>query len=219
MSVDHIIQVGGLLAIAAIIFAETGLLVGFFLPGDTLLIAAGVLVSNGKFHYPLPVIIAVATIAAIAGYQVGYIIGERAGPRVFKRKGGVLFKEDYLTRTEVFFKKHGGKTILLARFIAVVRTIIPLVAGMGKMDTRKFWFYNITGAILWTTSITLAAFWVGSHVPNVDKYLIYLVLLAIILTGGTVLVELVRSGAKRHELKDALKEELGYFFKKTKPTK
>jgi membrane-associated protein len=185
LSVDHIVQTGGLLAIALIIFAETGLLIGFFLPGDTLLIAAGILSSQGKL--PLWALIPVTAVAAILGYQVGYIIGERAGPRFFKRREGILFRIEYIERAEDFFNRHGGKTIILARFVAVVRTIVPLVAGVGKMPKKLFFTYNIIGAVLWVTSVTLAAYWLGSKIPNIDKYLIILVVLAMVFTtAGTL---------------------------------
>ncbi len=212
LNVDTIVQTGGILAVALVIFAETGLLMGFFLPGDTLLIAAGLFAGQGKL--PLILLLPITAIAAIAGYQVGYLIGERAGPRLFRRQGGVLFRADYVPRTENFFKKHGAITILLIRFVAVARTIIPLIAGIGKMDKRKFVFYNIVGAVLWTFSITLAAYWVGKKVPNVDKIIIPLVLAAIILTTGSVLFELLKSAERRRALRQALREELAYFFRR-----
>lgn len=214
-NVTHILQtgsvIGGLLLLAMIIFAETGLLIGFFLPGDTLLIAAGVLAAEGKL--PLLGILPVAAIAAILGYQSGYQIGSRAGPRFFQRTEG-LFRREYLERTEAFFAKHGRKTIVFARFIVVVRTVVPLVAGMGKMDKRRFWFYNVVGGILWTFSVTLAAYYIGKRVPNLDHYIIFLVILAIVLTSGTVLVELVRSPSRRREIFQALRTELKYLFKR-----
>lgn len=211
LSVNHILQAGGILAVALIIFAECGLLVGFFLPGDTLLIAAGILAAQGKL--PLSLILPAAAIAAILGYQAGYHIGKRAGPHFFKREEGLLRRE-YLVRAEKFFGQHGGKTILFARFIAVVRTVIPLVAGMGKMDKRRFLFYNIVGGVVWTVSVTLAAFWLGKRIPNLDHYIIFLVILAVVVTSGTVLIELGRSRAKRRELIDAISTEFKYLFKK-----
>jgi membrane-associated protein len=214
LDVNQIIQTGGLLAIAFIIFAETGLLVGFFLPGDTLLIAAGVFAAQGKL--PLLVLIPVCAVAAFFGYRVGYLIGERAGPRIFKRKDGVLFREEYILRTEEFLQKHGGKAVLLARFIVVVRTVIPLVAGVGKMSKKKFLIYNLVGSILWTSSIILAAYWLGHKIPNLDKYIIYIVLGAMIVTTGGGLIEIMRSRARRQELLSALREELGYIFKTRK---
>lgn len=211
LDVTHILQAGGLLAVAAILFAETGLLVGFFLPGDTLLIGAGVFAAEHKLN--LAALLVVAALASIVGYQVGYKIGASAGPRLFRRKGGVLFKEEYIEKTESLVKRHGLKSILIARFIVVVRTIVPLMAGMGKMDKRKFLVINIIGGILWTTTIILAAYWIGSKVKNIDHYIVLLLVLAMVLTSGSVLFGLFKSRAKRKELIAALKEELGYLFK------
>lgn len=213
LDVNSLLGVGGVLGVlivGLIIFSETGLLIGFFLPGDTLLIAAGLFASDGKL--PILLLLPVLAVASIIGYEVGYRIGRNAGPRFFKRKGGILFREDYIKRTENFFIRHGGKTILLARFIAVVRTIVPLVAGMGQMNRASFHFYNIAGGILWTFSITLGAYWIGSQIPNLDHYIVYLVVFAMVVTSGSVLVELLRSSKRRRALATALREELGYFF-------
>jgi len=214
LDVNHIIQTGGLLAILLIIFAETGLLLGFFLPGDTLLIAAGIFASQDKL--PLAPLLVLTPIAAILGYQVGYKIGESAGPKLFHRNDGVLFRAEYIERTEEFIKKHGGKAILLARFIVVVRTVIPLIAGMGKMPKKRFLFYNITGSILWTTSIILAATWLGHQIPDLDKYLILLVIGAMLITTGGGLYEALRTKSRRTALKNALGDEFHYFFKRSK---
>jgi membrane-associated protein len=214
LDVNQIIQTGGLLAILLIIFAETGLLLGFFLPGDTLLIAAGIFASQGKL--PLDFLLLLTPVAAILGYQVAYKIGEQAGPRLFHRDDGVLFRTEYVTRTEDFIKKHGGKAILLARFIVVVRTVIPLVAGMGKMSKKKFMFYNVTGSIVWTTSVILAAYWLGHRIPNLDKYLILLVVGAMLITTGGGLLEVMRTKSRRAALRQALKDEFHYFFKRGK---
>ncbi len=208
--VNHILQVGGILAVALIIFAETGLLVGFFLPGDTLLLAAGIFAGEHKLSIYL--LLPAVALAAIVGYQVGYKVGEKAGPKFFKRRDGILFREDYITKSEKFFTKHGGKTLLLIRFAPVGRTVIPLIAGIGKMDKRKFLVYNIVGAIFWTFSVTLAAFWVGGRVPNIDHYIAWLLIVAAVLTSGGVLFGLLKSGEKRQELKTALREELGYLL-------
>jgi membrane-associated protein len=214
LDVNNIIQTGGLLAILLIIFAETGLLLGFFLPGDTLLIAAGIFASQGKL--PLAPLLILTPVAAMLGYQMAYKIGEQAGPKLFHRDDGVLFRMEYVTRTEDFINKHGGKAILLARFIVVVRTVIPLVAGMGKMDKNKFLFFNITGSIIWTTSVILAAFWLGHKIPNLDKYLIALVILAMVITTGGGLIEALRTKSRRVALKNALRDEFFYFFKRSR---
>jgi membrane-associated protein len=214
LDVNQIIQTGGLLAILIIIFAETGLLLGFFLPGDTLLIAAGIFASQDKLPF-IPLLI-LTPIAAILGYQVAYKIGEEAGPRLFHRDDGVLFKKEYVTRTEDFINNHGGKAILLARFIVVVRTVIPLVAGMGKMDKKKFLFFNVTGSIIWTTTVILAAHWLGRRIPDLDKYLILLVVGAMLITTGGGLLEVMRTKSRRAALRRALKDEFYYFFKRKK---
>jgi membrane-associated protein len=214
LDVNQIIQTGGILAILLIIFAETGLLLGFFLPGDTLLIAAGIFASQGNL--PLGWLLILTPIAAILGYQVGYKIGEEAGPRLFRRDDGVLFRAEYLKRTEDFINNHGGKAILLARFIVVVRTVIPLAAGAGKMSKKKFLFYNVVGSIVWTTSIILAAHWLGHKIPDLDKYLIVLVFAAMAITTGGGLLEVMRTKSRRAALKNALRDEFNYFFKRKK---
>lgn len=210
--VDQIIQTGGLLAIMLIIFAETGLLIGFFLPGDTLLIAAGIFAAQGKL--PLIPLIFLTFLAAFLGYQAGYLIGKRAGPRLFKREDGVLFRAEYITRSEDFFTKHGGKSILLARFVPIVRTVVPLVAGIGKMSRKRFVFYNICGGILWVGSVILASYWLGNKLPNLDQYLIYLLILAMILTTSGTVIESLRTPARRQAVKKAFKDELKYFLPK-----
>lgn len=212
-SVDHIIQIGGTLLVSLIIFAECGLLVGFFLPGDTLLIAAGILASQHKYVdivYLFPAVF----LAAVIGYQVGYQIGLAGGPRVFKRKDGILFRKDYIPRTEAFISKHGGKTMILARFIAVVRTLVPLVAGIGKMRKTTFTIYNILGAFIWTGTVTLGAYWVGQRVSNVDNLIIPIVAVGIGLTVCAEFWFVLRSKASRRQLISGLREEYRYFFKK-----
>ncbi len=210
-SVHHILQAGGILAVAAVIFAESGLLVGFFLPGDTLLIPAGIFASQHKLN--LYVLLPSVAIAAIVGYQVGYAIGERAGPRVFTRKGGLFLREDYIPRTEAFVRRHGGKSMILARFIAVVRTIIPIVAGVGKMSRKTFLFYNVVGAIIWTFTLILASYWVGQRVSNVDKYILPLVLAGLAVTFLAELWFIFRNARSRRAFFKALREEWNYLFK------
>jgi membrane-associated protein len=214
LDVNHIIQTGGLLAILAIIFAETGLLLGFFLPGDTLLIASGIFASQGKL--PLIPLLILTPVAAILGYQVAYKIGEQAGPKLFHRNDGVFFRSEHITRTEDFIKMHGGKAILLARFVPVVRSVVALVAGIGKMAKNKFLFFNITGGIIWTTTVILAAYWLGHKIPDLDKYLIVLVVTAMVVTTGGGLIEVMRTKSRRAALKQALKDEFYYFFNRNK---
>jgi len=212
-SIHHIIQAGGLLAIGLIIFAESGLLIGFFLPGDTLLIAAGIFASQHEY-VNIFALLPVVLLAAIIGYQVGYQIGFRGGPRIFKRKDGLLFREDYIPRTEKYIAQHGGKTMILARFIAVVRTLVPLVAGIGKMPRKVFLFYNIVGAVIWTGIILLGSYWIGSQIKDVDKYVLPIVAIGIVLTVGIEFWVVLRSRESRRQLISGLKEEYRYFFKK-----
>jgi len=210
--VNNLVQAGGLIAITLVIFAESGLLLGLFLPGDTLLIAGGIFASEHKL--PLIPLILLCIIATVAGYQMGYILGRRAGPHIFKRKDGILFRKDYMAHTESFFARHGWKTILIARFIAVVRTIVPLVAGMGKMDQGIFLIFNIVGGVIWSVGLILLSYWIGTRVPNLDVYIKDIILLAIILTWGVGLYELYKKRGRRREIMAALREEYRYLFKK-----
>jgi membrane-associated protein len=213
-SVDAIVASGGILAIALIVFAESGLLLGFFLPGDTLLVAAGIFAAQGTM--PLEILLPTVTLAAIAGYQLGYVIGLRAGPRFFNRQGGVLFRQEYTHRAQAFFGKHGGKAIVLARFVAVIRTVVPVLAGVGKMSAREFTFYNITGALVWVVGLILGSYWLGSRFPNLDKIILPMLLAAIILTVGSLLWKLGSTAQKRRELGAAIAEEFSYLFGKKK---
>lgn len=168
-NVDTIISSGGILIISAIVFAESGLLIGFFLPADTLLFGAGLAASQGKFS--LIWLIVCVVLAAIIGDNVGYSIGRRAGPRIFKKEDGILFRQEYLQKSEEFYEKHGGKTIILARFTPIVRTFAPVVAGAGKMPREKFMFYNIIGGILWGGGMSLLGYTIGGRIPHLDKYI------------------------------------------------
>lgn len=169
LNIESIISAGGILLIAAIIFAESGLLVGFFLPGDTLLFGAGLAASQGKFSLFWLIVAVVA--AAILGDNVGYSIGRRAGPRIFKKKDGILFRQEYLQKSEKFYEKHGGKTIILARFTPIVRTFAPVVAGAGKMSREKFMFYNVIGGVLWGAGMSVLGYAIGGRIPHLDKYI------------------------------------------------
>lgn len=183
---------GGLAIIGAIIFAETGLLIGFFLPGDTLLFTAGFFAAQG--HLPLAGVMAVIFIAAIIGDNVGYTVGKKSGPRLFKKQDGLIFRQEYILKAEKFYEEHGGKTIILARFVPIVRTFAPIVAGIGKMDHKRFMAYNIVGSAIWTGSIVLLGYWLGSLIDphTMEKYIIAAVLLATLVTVGPTLYHLIR---------------------------
>ncbi|HUC95969.1 MAG TPA: DedA family protein [Candidatus Saccharimonadia bacterium] len=182
LNIAHIIQshshIISLLIIGAIIFTESGIPVGFFLPGDTLLFTAGFFASQ---HYlPILGLILVVIVAKILGSIVGFYIGDKAGRKLFNKPNSFLFRKDYLNSAEAFYKKHGGKTVALGQFLPVVRTFSPIVAGVGKMDYKKFMFYNLLGALVWSTLIPLFGFWLGHRVTNIDKYLIPIVIAATI---------------------------------------
>lgn len=157
------VESGGLIVLGAIVFAESGLLAGFFLPGDSLLFFAGFLASEaGGEHLPaLPWVVLTCVVAAIAGDQVGYMIGTKLGPALFKRKESRLFHPENVAKAEMFFEKHGSKTIILARFVPIVRTFVPTVAGASKMHYRTFVTYNVIGGLLWGAGITTLGFFLG----------------------------------------------------------
>jgi membrane-associated protein len=172
----------GELAVIAIIFAETGLLIGFFLPGDSLLFTAGLLANDGKLN--IAFLLVGVFVAAVVGDQVGYQFGKRIGPSIFRKPDARLFRQEYVEHTKNFFEKHGPKTILLARFVPVVRTFAPVLAGVGEMRWRTFAKFNVIGALVWAVGITLAGYALGSAIgaDNVDKYL-YPIIAVIILVS------------------------------------
>ena len=176
----------GLLGITLILFAECGLLVGFFLPGDTLLFAAGVLVKKGTFDQPLWLVIAVEAVAAIAGNLVGYEIGRRGGPAVFNKPDSRLFKPDYVERTQSFFDRYGAPAIVLGRFVPVVRTFITVMAGAGRMHFRTYATYTVLGGLLWTVSVTMLGYFLGNVAfiaDNIELLLLAGVLVSVVPVG------------------------------------
>lgn len=174
------VESGGLVVLAAIVFAESGLLVGFFLPGDSLLFFAGFLASEaGGEHLPaLPWVAGAVALAAIAGDQVGYMIGAKLGPALFKREESRFFHPENVAKAEAFFAKHGSKTIILARFVPIIRTFAPFVAGLGAMTYSRFIAYNVIGGLMWVTLCIGAGYWFGQKQIVRDHF--SLVVLAIV---------------------------------------
>ena len=170
MDPKHLLETFGTIGLLVIVFAESGLLVGFFLPGDSLLFTAGLLASQGVLN--LPVILVGTFAAAVAGDQVGYMFGARVGPALFKRPDSRLFRRTYLEKAHEYFEKQGPKTILLARFIPIVRTFAPILAGVGKMRYRTFVAFNLVGGFGWSIGVTLLGYFLGKSIPNVDRYLL-----------------------------------------------
>jgi membrane-associated protein len=193
--------------IGVTVFAESGLLVGIILPGDTLLIAVGVLAAQGSL--PLLPALGVIFLGAVFGDNIGYYIGRRMGKRLFKKRDSILFKRAYVLRAQKFFKKHGGKTVLVARFIPYVRTFTPMVAGAANMDHATFITYNILGALPWAAVTVLAGYWLGDRIPNMHNYL-YLGIASIgMFVCMPTLWHLFGDPATRRRLKRAFKRSNG----------
>jgi membrane-associated protein len=150
-----------LVGLCLIIFAECGLLIGFFLPGDSLLFTAGLFVANGLIVSPIWLVCLLLTVCAVVGNVVGYYLGYQAGPALFNRPDSRLFKHEHVAKTHAFFEKYGARAILLGRFVPIVRTFITAIAGIGRMDPRKYFTYSIIGGVAWATGVTLLGFWLG----------------------------------------------------------
>lgn len=177
-SLPELVKAIGYLGVAGIVFAESGLLVGFFLPGDSLLFTAGLLASQGFLHIGWLIII--TFVAAVVGDNVGYVFGLRVGPRIFTREDSRLFHKDNLIKAQKFYEERGPITIVLARFMPFVRTFAPIVAGVGKMRYQTFFWFNILGGALWTLGLNLAGYYLGQVIPGVDRYLLPIVILIVL---------------------------------------
>lgn len=202
----------GLWLIALIIFAESGLLIGFFLPGDTLLIAAGVLASTGALS--LGWTIAVIAIAAIIGDNVGYEIGKYSGKKLFTKRDGILFRHEYVEQAQEFYDKHGGKTIIIARFVPIVRTFAPMVAGMGRMPHGRFFAFNVIGAVLWATTLPLLGYWVGSKIPKIGDYLEYAIIFVVLASLLPAVWHIVTSKKSRAMVAQRVRDIFSKFKRK-----
>src|SRR3982750_2140228 len=180
--VKELVQVGGYVGLTAIIFAETGLLIGFFLPGDSLLVTAGLLSAQPQFGLNVWLLGLLLTVAAILGNSLGYVIGRYSGPRLFTRDDSLLFKKKHLFRAQEFYTKHGGKTLVIARFMPIVRTFVPVVAGMAQMNVRAYTAYNVLGAVLWIWSMLFVGYFLGRFIPGVDRHIEKVIILVIFLS-------------------------------------
>ncbi len=184
------------LVVCGIVFAETGLLVGFFLPGDTLLFTAGLLVATGTVHINVWLLGLLISLSAFLGDQLGYWIGRRAGPAVFSRPESRIFRRENVDRAEAFFARHGGKAITLARFVGIVRTFTPVVAGVGKMRYSAYLAFDAAGALLWGTGLTLLGYVLGDRFPFIRDHLDLIVVGVVLLTVATISLTLLRQGKK-----------------------
>ncbi|HEX2038853.1 MAG TPA: DedA family protein [Acidimicrobiales bacterium] len=195
MDVEKLIETVGTLGLFAIVFAESGLLIGFFLPGDSLLFTAGLLASQGKLN--LPVILVGCFVAAVAGDQAGYLFGRRVGPALFKRPESRFFKHENVEKAQAYFDKYGAKTIVVARFVPVVRTFAPIVAGVGRMHYPTFVRFNVVGGLLWGVGVTLLGYVLGDTIPDIDKYLLPVIALIVFLSVLPILFELRKARRQR----------------------
>ncbi|GDX61944.1 membrane protein [Candidatus Levyibacteriota bacterium] len=157
------------LGVFTLVFLESGLLIGFLFPGDSLLFTAGFLASQGFLD--IYILITGCFIFAVLGDTIGYFIGKKMGPKIFKKNNSIIFNINHLKKAQKFYDKHGGKTIILARFMPIVRAFAPIVAGAGEMDYKKFMIFNLAGGVFWAIGITGAGYYLGSIIPNIDKYL------------------------------------------------
>lgn len=181
-----------ILGVCIIVFIETGLLVGFFLPGDSLLFTAGLLMATGVIQTPVWIAAPAIGVAAFIGDQVGYQIGKASGPRVFNRPNSRLFRQEYVDKTHDYFERFGGRTIIIARFIPVVRTFAPVVAGVAKMPYRTFVTYNLVGALLWGVGVTMLGYWLGGF-EFVQKYIEPILIGIVVLSAIPIFIELSRA--------------------------
>jgi len=172
-----------LIGLCAIVFAECGLLVGFFLPGDSLLFTAGLFVATGLLSTPIWLVCLLLTVCAVLGNVVGYGIGYRAGPALFNRPNSRVFRQEYVDKTHEFFEKYGARAIVLARFVPIVRTFITAMAGVGRMDPRRYFTYSVVGGVIWATGVTLLGYWLGGIAfvrEHIELMLIAIVLVSVV---------------------------------------
>ncbi len=194
-AIQEAIRWGGYGVLVAIVFTETGLFVGLFLPGDSLLIVAGLVAAAGGLN--IWALILLLGAAAIVGDSTGYAIGYRAGPMLFRREQSLLFNPKHLERTRDFYARHGAKTIVIARFVPIIRTFAPIVAGIGQMEYRRFIFYNVAGGLGWVTSLTCAGYLLGRTVPNIGSYVHIVAIVVIALSMVPIVTEYVRTRRRR----------------------
>lgn len=196
LNVEHLIHTYGYVGLFSIIFAETGLMLGFFLPGDSLLITAGIFAEKGTLNIFL--LLVLLFIAATLGNLVGYAIGKHVGKRLYHREDSRFFHKNHLVAAQAFYKKHGGKAIILARFMPIIRTFAPVVAGITEMDYPTFAIYSLIGSLLWACGITIAGFFLGRYIP--DKYFELIVLIVIVVSLLPGLYEILKEPEHRRKI-------------------
>lgn len=194
---ESIIRYGGVGLLLFVVFAETGLLVGFFLPGDSLLFTAGLFTANGLIPWPVSTVVIAVIAAAVMGDFVGYHFGKSVGPALYQRKKSFFFRPNHLRSAQAFYQKHGAKAIVLGRFLPVVRTFAPIVAGIVGLEYKRFVGYNIVGAVLWSVIMVLSGYFLGIYVPKTADYLEYIVIALVVLTALPILQTWLKSKIKQ----------------------
>jgi membrane-associated protein len=192
--VRGLVQAGGYIALALIVFTETGLMIGFFLPGDSLLVTAGLFAAKGDLN--IVVLNLLLMFCAITGDATGYYIGKKLGPALFKKEDSFFFKKKHLIATQEFYERHGGKTIILARFVPVIRTFAPVVAGMANMPYRRFALFNIVGGIGWVFSMTMLGYLLVTMFPATEQHIEKVIIIVVFLSILPGIIEFLRQRAK-----------------------
>jgi membrane-associated protein len=192
--VESLVRVGGIVGLTVIVFVETGLLIGFFLPGDSLLVTAGLFAARGDIEV-LPLTVALS-IAAIAGDTVGYNIGRKTGPKLFSRADSLLFNKKHLITTKEFYDRHGPFTIVIARFVPIIRTFAPVVAGIGAMEYKRFISYNVIGGVGWVFSMVFGGYFLGQMIPNIHKHIDKVIVIVIFLSLLPAIIKIARERLK-----------------------
>lgn len=220
-SIEHygleaLISLVSVYGVAAIIFAESGLLVGFFLPGDSLLFTAGFLVHQGIIKFDIHLLVMILFLAAALGDSVGYAFGRRVGRRLFHRKDSVLFHKDNLERAEAFYEKHGGKAIIIARFMPIIRTFAPIVAGISHMNYKKFLVYNVIGAFLWAVGLTYLGYFAGSAIVAMGVDIEYVIYAIILLSVAPPIIHVLKDKKQRNAIFKGVRDQFRAFFSSDK---
>ena len=208
------------LVLVAIIFAESGLLIGFFLPGDSLLFTAGFLVHSSVLQFDIHLLVILVFLAAVLGDSVGYLFGRRVGRKIFNRPNSLLFRQENIQKAEEFYDRHGSATIVLARFVPVIRTFAPIVAGVGNMTYRSFVLFNVIGALLWAAGVTYAGYYVGSVLERfgieVDTILLPIIALIVIVSVIPPAIHVLKDKKTRTALWNGTKKQFAVVFKSKK---
>lgn len=215
----NIITTAGFIAVILVIYAESGLLIGFFLPGDSLLFTSGILVHSGIFNINIHLFVLLLFIAAVAGDSTGYWFGRKTGPKIFKKPDAKIFKQSHIQKAQDFYEKYGAKTIIIARFVPIVRTFAPIVAGVGKMEYKKFFTYNVIGGLFWVALVTYAGFYLGALFEklglDIDQVLLPIILLIIFISVLPAVYEIFKEKSHRDKIKNEINKAWNKITKKS----